>query len=546
MSERGVLWDIETRHLSNYFETTLGGAYIEDDRGGYNRRLDNEIAEGLITPEEAYPFRGKDRWAYGLEQDGGGGDQRWTTRIDYSEMSDRDYLRDLDSSALDVNREAQLRKMASAGYRGNNWQYGIGGEELRALSSTQQPYRELPRIHAHGGYRLGDWQIDLLNEYTRFDINHYFEDDTDNVIVGERLRTDYRLTWDKDWIWGFIKPGVAVKALQYDLDDGALIEDANTRPSLAVPQGSLDMGLYFERDEQLFGYGYTQTLEPRLFYFYSDYEDHSELLGLTTNNRNVDFDTTELTFGYSQLFRTTRFAGGDRIDDANQLSIGITSRFIDSSTGVERLSMSIGQIFHFADRRVTRSGVPVEDDYSGIAGQLQVQVSDHVRVSTDLVYDPGEKRLDSGNLRLNYMNDDYRIFNIAYRYTRNPPSPDRFNPDLYRNRSLDQVDVTMLWPLYGQWSMVARYNHDFTYGRELYTFAGLEYDDCCYRIRVLARRWLDFDYTPNLLEQVTRDDYDRGIVFDIQFKGLGSINDKISSLLDRAIIGYGAREDALH
>jgi LPS-assembly protein len=108
------------------------------------------------------------------------------------------------------------------------------------------------------------------------------------------------------------------------------------------------------------------------------------------------------------------------------------------------------------------------------------------------------------------------------------------------------VDTTLHWPVFGQWSMIARYNYDFTYRRELYTFAGLEYDDCCYRIRVLARRWLDFDYTGNVLDQVSSNDYDRGIVFDIQFKGLGSINDKISSLLDRAIIGYGAREDAFY
>ncbi len=64
------------------------------------------------------------------------------------------------------------------------------------------------------------------------------------------------------------------------------------------------------------------------------------------------FDSAELTFSYGQLYRDTRFSGHDRLDDANQLSAGVTTRFFDNTTGEERLNASIGQIFYLKDRKI--------------------------------------------------------------------------------------------------------------------------------------------------------------------------------------------------
>ncbi len=84
------------------------------------------------------------------------------------------------------------------------------------------------------------------------------------------------------------------------------------------------------------------------------------------------FDTAELTFTYYQLFRETRFSGHDRLDDANQISAGLTSRFIDDETGRNLLSASVGQIYYFEDRevRLCRERPPSNDWSSEIAGDL--------------------------------------------------------------------------------------------------------------------------------------------------------------------------------
>ena len=126
---------------------------------------------------------------------------------------------------------------------------------------------------------------------------------------------------------------------------------------------SLDGGLIFERQTSFFGQSMTQTLEPRVYYLFSQYEEQIF---------QPDFDTAELTFSYGQLFRDTRFSGNDRLDDANQLSVGVTSRYFDNETGEEKLSASLGQIYYFRDREVRLNAFdPVlAENTSPLAGEF--------------------------------------------------------------------------------------------------------------------------------------------------------------------------------
>lgn len=543
MSEHGGIMDIELRHLSKQFETDATISYMGDDRGNYQDQDLQRIAQGLKTD-----YTGEERWLMKLDQTGGKG-ERWSTRIDYTDLSDTDYLLDVNGSALDANRQAYITKLAAADYRSDHWLLGIKAEEFRLLTEGQLPYRELPQINADGHYRIDDWQLELEHEYTQFDRNSHYTGNADTLIVGERLRTDYRLTWDKDLQWGFVKPGIAYKTLSYQLDTEALVNSSNNSPKLQSPQASLDTGLYFEREQVVSERAFIQTLEPRLFYLYSDYEDHRELYQLTSDNRYINFDTAALTFNYNQLFRDTRFAGSDRIDDANQVSLGLSTAWIEQATGIERLRMSIGQIIYFDDRKVDVSEVGPEselnNDSSPIAAQISGQLGNGLRLSGDLFYDHRDKQVDGINASLRYIDADYRIFNLSYRYTRDPVIASPLTPTVTSNRHLDQLDASVIWPVANQWSLIARSNYDFEYNLELDTFVGLEYNDCCYRVRIMARRWLDFDYSENFLQRVTSNDYRQAPMLDIQFKGLGTLSERIGNLLDKAIVGYSEREKSL-
>ena len=100
----------------------------------------------------------------------------------------------------------------------------------------------------------------------------------------------------------------------------------------------------FERELEVRDTPLTQTLEPRAFYVYIPYKNQTSA---------PVFDTALDDFNFSQLFAENRYIGNDRIGDANQLTLALTSRFLDRDTGAERLRLAVGQRFYFQDQRVS-------------------------------------------------------------------------------------------------------------------------------------------------------------------------------------------------
>lgn len=584
INDRGFMLETELRHLNKYFETTANIAFLADDKGGNDKDNQQLVNEGIISNGQASPYKDKDRWLVNVEQRGSG--QRWYSNIDYTQVSDKDYFRDLDTASLSVNSVSDLRQRGLFGYRFNNWNVSVKAEKFQTIvNGLESPYKQLPTLRAVGRYDWGNFSAELINEYSQFD--HGDKDRNPNRIIGDRARLDYQLSWEHQWAWGHFRPSVGARALSYQLDTINLNPGTNTSPNAAAPMASLDGTLFFERQGSLFGKNYKQTFEPRLFYFYSEHAEQDDFYNLTANGSDIDFDTADSTAGYSQLFRTSRFIGSDRIDDANQLSVGLTSRFINQRSGEEWLRVSLGQIFYFEDRNVSLNGEFDQqlDDADALRQQLLAQlgsssiserisarraidrlerqigdqseyallvngsISQVLRYGIDLSWRQYDDRLNRGNVYLRYMDEQARIFNLSYRYNRQYGQLDSndFNNNGISNELLDndieQADISFIWPIAGSWSLIGRSNYDVTNKRELETLAGFEYNSCCYRIRLVGRRWVDnFLATQGTLvdQQVEEDS---GIFFEIQLKGLGGTGKRLSSLLKDAIFGYQQREE---
>ena len=199
-----------------------------------------------------------------------------------------------------------------------------------------EDYRKLPQMTARW---TGDRRWMGLTPIFTSQLSH-FDSDSERV-TGQRFYNELGVTKPMYWTAGYFKPTVKYRSVSYELDRPYTNLDSS--PNAGSLMTSLDGGLVFERQTSLFGQSMTQTLEPRVFYLYSQYEE--QLL-------QPDFDSAELTFSYGQLFRDTRFSGNDRLDDANQVSVGVTSRYFDNETGEEKLSASLGKIYYFRDREV--------------------------------------------------------------------------------------------------------------------------------------------------------------------------------------------------
>jgi LPS-assembly protein len=247
--------------------------------------------------------------------------------------------------------------------------------------------------------------------------------------------------------------------------------------------------------------------------------------GFESQNDLPLFDSSELTFGYRALFRDNRFSGIDRIGDANQLTVGVTTRFLDAATGQEYLRASVGQIRYFRDRRVTLSGAPPEEaslSSSALAGVLAARLGSRWSVSGTLVWDPQDEEVDEGTFALQYKEGARRIVNLGFRRR------------LDDSEDLNQSDISLYWPVSKRFAILARWNYDLETERTIEGFGGLEYNDCCWRVRLLARRFLDSPSGRDFDEL----DSDEGIFLQLVFKGLAGVGNTMESVLQRSIKGY--------
>jgi len=67
----------------------------------------------------------------------------------------------------------------------------------------------------------------------------------------------------------------------------------------------------------------------------------------------------------------------------------------------------------------------------------------------------------------------------------------------------------------------------------LEVLAGVEYDTCCWKLRLAGRRY----------NQNTDEDYNNSIELQLVLKGLGQIGSPIGELLERGIRGYDSRDE---
>lgn len=551
MSKRGLQMEGEFRYMQPGHEGQVSASFLDD------REFDDN------------------RWMYGWEHMGGL-QSRWTTEVEYFDISDPFYFQDLNSS-LDARSDTYVNQRGAVTYRGNGWQFeaAVHAYELATITSVT-PYERLPQLRLDGGHWLGDsgLKFDYRAEYAYFDrdLGRGFLEGEDGVhfdafgpiwtpdenlvglqrATGHRVSLSPRLSYPMQNSWGYFTPAARVQSTYYDLDfderqhrDVATNPDlffdynnADTNPSSTIPVASLDAGLYFDRDTSWFGRDLRQTLEPRAFYLYAPNRDQDD---------QPLFDTNENTFSYNSLFRDDRFSGNDRVGDANQLALGVTSRALESN-GVERARASFGQILYFEDQRVqllnTEGQRREEDDNStsAYAAEFMYRVSNAWKLRGDVLWDPEENNNNAGSLLVNYQPEPRKVINAGYRF-RNETNTfnaltGQFNED--ENRRIDQSDLSFIWPLNPQWSMIGRWQHDFAGDRTLEAFGGLEYDSCCWKFRFINRYWVDY----NEFESVTHDEGNRGIFLQVVLKGLGSVTgNRVDSLLDEGIPGYREREN---
>ena len=422
--------------------------------------------------------------------------------VEFREVSDNQYFEDLGGS-LSTSTTTHLNRAVRFDFHTNNLSLFGQVQDFQtiddAITPDQEPYRRLPQLLARGswpGLWLGS-RINLDGEIVNFD--------RDVGVRGWRfnLAPEFALPLTRPGL--FFTPAVAVDYTSYDLTDTE--PGQRSKPERVLPIASVDTGIVLERLMNNSSRQRVQTIEPRLLYVHVPFEDQSDL---------PVFDTITPDLNLVQLFRKNRFLGVDRIADTDQLSVGITSRVLDVATGRELMSATVGQIRYFNTSNVTLPSAPTfTDESSDYIAELHFLLLRNVNFDLGHQWGTRDRGTTQSQARLQYRPATDRIVNLAYRFRRD---------------SLEQGDVSWLWPLGRKWNFVGRYNYSFRDEKVLEEFYGLEYESCCWGLRFVTRRFIS-----------TRDGT-RDTTYGLQLvlKGMASVGTAADKLLERGILGYSA------
>ena len=416
----------------------LGGEfrYLLADARGENR------LEFLPNDSEAE----RTRWSVALKNEASLNANPQAGMV-FNRVSDDDYFRDLSNlisitSLTHLNREAWLTTQHA------NWHAELRAQSYQTLQDSTstihilEPYARLPQARLGMTKTFGNGlEFKLDSEATRF--AHPTQTEGTRALAYPTLRLPLTNSF------GFFTPQIGWHSSYYDLDDSV----DKQRISRNLPILSLDSGVTFDRPFRFAGHDFEQTLEPRAYYVYAPYRNQDAI---------PVFDTALLDFSYAQMFTENQFIGGARVNNANQLTLTVTSRFIEAESGLERLQVTLGQRYYFSAQQVSLPDVPPRtSSATDLLAAISGQITRDWRIDTAWQYDTQNGTTIRQNLGASYRPGPGRALNFGYRFI---------------DQTTEQVDLSAQWPLARRWYGMFRYNYSFQDDKLVEGLAGLEYN----------------------------------------------------------------------
>ncbi|MGH8135616.1 MAG: LPS-assembly protein LptD [Steroidobacteraceae bacterium] len=417
----------------------------------------------------------------------------------FEHASDDKYFEDF-GRGPDGTSVTFLERYLSLAWLGNGWRFDGRAQDFQTIDLSvdplSRPYSRLPELSFTGAWPLsaGGLTTSVDAEATWFD--------RDEGTTGLRVDLMPRVAWPLHGPAYHLEPSAAYRVTSYRLSD--LAPGADDAPSRSATILSLDAGLAFERDANS-RQRLLQTLEPRLRYTWIPYRDQTDL---------PIFDTALPDLNFVQLFRTNRYVGADRLGDASELAVGVTSRLVNADSGQQFLAATIGQRYYFERPRVVLPGEPEEtSDASNMVGEIEMTAYRHwsARLAMEWDYDASNTLL--GQAGVQYRPRSGAVVNVGYRY---------------REGLLEQWEASTAWRLSPKWQVFARQVYSLRDRTSIDRFAGVEYGSCCWRIRLIGRHYVSTSSGEN----------DTAVMLQFELKGLSSVGTSDDAFLRRGIRGY--------
>ena len=502
LTNRGLMLETELRHLNAASSSTIKLEYLpsDDETNGDERYFVRLQHQAQLS-------------------------EHWFVDIDFNEISDANYIVDFGSDFFN-RADTYVQQNLRLDYLSESLTASLRLADFTVLGEQTNNYRALPELTVSYSHPLNQqWLFNLDSEIT------YFTNTNNALPEASRFHVHptiaYRENQDAfefNAQLGLLSTYYEQHNLNIDVADNALdsnmqntfnglrVENLAATKQRNIGQAKLFGALFFERPQTLTGANSIVTLEPKIQYLYTSFADQSDI-GL--------YDSAPLLNTVSGLFRGQEFTGLDRIVDNNQLTVALSSRFLDANN-IERASVSLGQIFYFADSKVLAE--ERSNARSSVAAEFDFRISSRWFVDSQLQLAAQTDKVERSSLSLEYRRDANSLVQLSQRYIR----------DL-SNETINQLGVSATWPINKNWQWAGRWYKDQELNRTIESYFGLEYESCCWALRVVAYRQLANRFA--LDDISTQAEFDSGAALQFRFKGISSQNNS-TSMLRNGMFGY--------
>lgn len=485
MTDSGLMLNTEFRYLTQTSAGQVNIEYLNNDKS-----IDDNSS----------------RYFYRLMNVTNVGD-KWNLNIDYNGLSDDNFIVDFGSDYYN-RADTHLYQTVALNYYSDDLDFSLSIKDFEIIGDHPTNYRALPELKLN-------YQTDIFAGL-EFRINSelaYFENQQANLPEATRFHIAPSLALPLRAHWGEFLAEATLLNTYYRQDniEGTELEH---RTSRSLGQGRIYGALHFEKDTEWFGNNLQQTLEPKIQYLYTSYEDQNQI-GL--------YDTTRLLNDFNGLFRGQEFTGLDRISDNNQVTVGLTTRILDENSR-EQFALSLGQIFYLKDNRVVAASK--DENKSALASELDWQIGSKWFAHSEIQVATKTDKVERSSISLEYQLSEDKIFQINHRFVRN-----------LSGEKIDQFGLTASWPLAKNWHWVGRWYKDLNSQRTIETYTGIQYESCCWAISLIGQRNLSNRFDDSGMQDTQEFESSINLKFSFKFTG-GEARTNRRDMLEDGLFGY--------
>ena len=188
--------------------------------------------------------------------------------------------------------------------------------------------------------------------------------------------------------------------------------------------------------------------------------------------------------------------------------MGLTTRIIDNETGDQRLKASFGQLYLIDDleQGLRENSQPIESGLGDFLAEIRTESKGAWTSYGFVQYDHDESEIRNARVSVGYVPKDDNRKNVSVGYS--------YSNRLNSISKVEQLTLSANWPISDRWQFSANERYSIEDSESRYTSLGLEYNSCCWKVRITGQERFD---------RRNPDEKINAVFFELELTSLGRV-----------------------